>query len=72
MKLGPGYSFCAACNTHFVPGCGEEDWHARCPHECSMCGMTITGRVDCCPGHYMDEWRAHYEKLKERSRRLHD
>ncbi len=64
------YVHCEGCNTSYVPGCGEEEYHARCPHDCSMCGKPMRAGGDAeygwCPSHSADEAREFYRRLRER------
>jgi hypothetical protein len=53
------YQYCSRCNTRYVPGCGEEAEHERCPRLCSLCGRLMDGRKDpgSCRGHSIEEAR---------------
>ena len=64
------YVYCSACRVHYVPGCGEAEYHACCPHYCTLCGRPmILGRDPVhgdCRGHTREDVARHMKEIRKR------
>lgn len=66
------YQFCERCGVHYIPGCGEQEWHSRCPHPCAICRRPlILGREPekgDCQGHTTGESNRFMREVRDRPR----